>query len=120
MARAVAAQPAWLAQAPTDRRLPQGRVAVIGCGTSFHAAQTSGNGIDALEFLLAPPEVDLLVLVSHEGETPLTLEAAQAFAGPKWLVTAKPEGPIAALCDEVVIATPAVEESYCHTGSYTC
>ena len=27
-----------------DRRLPRGRVAVVGCGTSFHAAQTSGNG----------------------------------------------------------------------------
>ncbi len=116
----VAAQPEWLAQVPTGLRLPEGRVAVVGCGTSFHAAQTSGNGIDALQFVLNPPLVDVLVLVSHEGETPLTLEAAQAFAGPKWLVTAKPEGPIASLCDEVVVATPAVEESYCHTGSYTC
>ena len=62
----------------------------------------------------------MLVLVSHEGETPLTLEAAQAFAGPKWLVTGKAEGPIAALCDEVVVATPEIEESYCHTASYTC
>jgi glucosamine--fructose-6-phosphate aminotransferase (isomerizing) len=116
----VAAQPEWLGQVPTGRRLPEGRVAVVGCGTSYHAAQTSGNGIDALEFVLDPPEVDVLVLVSHEGETPLTLEAAHAFSGPKWLVTAKPEGPIASICDEVVIATPAVEESYCHTGSYTC
>jgi glucosamine--fructose-6-phosphate aminotransferase (isomerizing) len=116
----VAAQPDWLAQVPTGRRLPDGRVAVVGCGTSFHAAQTSGDGVDALEFVLAPRDVDVLVLVSHEGETPLTLEAAQTFAGPKWLVTAKPDGPIASLCDEVVIATPAVEESYCHTGSYTC
>ena len=113
---AVAAQPEWLAQVPADRRLPEGRVAVVGCGTSFHAAQTSGNGIDALEFLLHPPEADVLVLVSHEGETPLTLEAAQAFSGPKWLVTGKRGGPIAALCDEVVVATPAVEESYCHTA----
>ena len=62
----------------------------------------------------------MLVLVSHEGGTPLTLEAAQAFAGPKWLVTGKPEGRVAALCDEVVVATPEVEESYCHTASYTC
>ncbi len=120
MRATVAAQPEWLAGVPAEKRLPKGRAAVVGCGTSFHAAQTSGNGIDALEFVLNPPLVDVLVLVSHEGETPLTLEAAQAFAGPKWLVTAKPEGPISALCDEVVIATPAVEESYCHTGSYTC
>ena len=120
MRRAVAAQPDWLARVPTDRRLPDGRVAVVGCGTSFHAAQTSGNGIDALEAVLAPPDVDLLVLVSHEGETPLTLEAARAFAGPRWLVSGKAEGRIAALCDEVVVATPEVEESYCHTASYTC
>ena len=120
MAKAVAAQPEWLARVPSERTLPAGRVAVIGCGTSFHAAQTSGAGIDALEAVLRPLDADILVLVSHEGETPLTLEAAQAFAGPKWLVTGKPEGPIAELCDEVVVATPEVEESYCHTASYTC
>ncbi len=120
MRTAVAAQPEWLAQVPTDRRLPEGRVAAVGCGTSFHAAQTSGNGVDALEAVLSPPDADVLVLVSHEGETALTLEAARAFSGIRWLVTAKPDGPIAALCDEVVIATPAVEESYCHTVSYTC
>jgi glutamine---fructose-6-phosphate transaminase (isomerizing) len=117
--KAIAVQPDWLAQVPTDRRLPEGRVAVVGCGTSFHAAQTSGVGYDALEFVLAPPDIDVLVLVSHEGGTPLTIEAAEAFAGPKWLVTAKAESRLAALCDEVVIATPAVEESYCHTASYT-
>jgi glucosamine--fructose-6-phosphate aminotransferase (isomerizing) len=120
MRAAVAAQPEWLGQIPVARRLPEGRVAVVGCGTSFHAALTSGNGIDALEFLLQPPDADLLVLVSHEGGTPLTNEAAQAFAGPKWLVTGKSESDLATLCDEVVIATPAVEESYCHTASYTC
>ena len=118
--RAVAAQPEWLGHVPLDRRLPEGRVAVVGCGTSYHAAQTSGNGVDALEAVLAPPEADVLVLVSHEGETPLTLEAAQAFEGPKWLVSGKREGPIASICDEVIVATPEVEESYCHTASYTC
>ncbi len=117
--QAIAAQPEWLSQVPTDRRLPDGRVAVVGCGTSFHAAQTSGAGVDALEFVLRPPEADLLVLVSHEGTTPLTIEAAESFAGPKWLVTAKAESRLAALCDEVVVATPGVEESYCHTASYT-
>ncbi len=120
MRATVAAQPEWLAGVPTDRRLPDGRVAVVGCGTSFHAAQTSGAGVDALEFVLDPPDVDVLVLVSHEGPTPLTIEAAEAFSGPKWLVTGKPDGPLALLCDEVVVATPAIEESYCHTASYTC
>lgn len=116
----VAAQPEWLAQVPVGRRLPEGRVAVVGCGTSFHAAQTSGSGFDALEFLLDPPEADVLVLVSHEGETPLTLEAARAFPGEKWLVTGKRESDLATLCNLVIVATPAVEESYCHTGSYAC
>jgi glucosamine--fructose-6-phosphate aminotransferase (isomerizing) len=119
-ARAVAAQPEWLARVPTDRRLPAGRTVAVGCGTSFHAAQTTGHGVDALEFLLDPPEADVLVLVSHEGSTALTLEAAQAFAGPKWLVTGKAGSDLAAVCDEVVFATPEVEESYCHTASYTC
>jgi glucosamine--fructose-6-phosphate aminotransferase (isomerizing) len=114
------AQPEWLAHISTDRRLPRGRHAAIGCGTSFHAAQTTGHGIDALEAVLAPPEADVLVLVSHEGGTPLTIEAARAFPGPKWLVTGRAESTLAALCDEVVVCTPAVEESYCHTASYTC
>ena len=61
-----------------------------------------------------------LVLVSHEGDTPLTLEAARAFRGPKWLVTGKPDSPLGELCDEVVVATPEVEQSWCHTASYTC
>jgi glucosamine 6-phosphate synthetase-like amidotransferase/phosphosugar isomerase protein len=120
MRAAVAAQPDWLARVPVDRRLPPGRVVAVGCGTSFHAAQTTGAGMDSLEFLLAPPEADVLVLVSHEGSTALTLEAAQAFAGPKWLVTGKPGSELAELADEVVVATPDVEQSYCHTASYTC
>src|SRR5262249_11748031 len=47
-------------------------------------------------------------------------EAAKTWSGPRWLVTGKADGPIAELCDEVIVATPAVEESWCHTASYTC
>jgi glutamine---fructose-6-phosphate transaminase (isomerizing) len=119
-AAAVAAQPAWLAQVPTDRRLPSGRVVFTGCGTSFHAAQTGGAAMQALEAAIAPPEADVLVCVSHEGTTKATLDAASSFRGETWLVTGAPESPLAGLCDEVVVATPAVEESYCHTASYTC
>ena len=132
---AIAAQPEWLRAVPTDRRLgARPLVVVTGCGTSFHAAyyvDAVDHRIDdggfretraeqALECVLRPPRADLLVLVSHEGETPMTLEAARAFDGPKWLVTGKAEGPIAELCEEVIVATPEVEESYCHTASYTC
>lgn len=117
----IQAQPDWLRQVPTDRRLPDGvRVVYTGCGTSFHAAQTGGDAVQALEAVLRPPDADLLVLVSHEGDTQLTLDAARAFRGPKWLVTGKPDSPLGELCDEVVVATPEVEQSWCHTASYTC
>jgi glucosamine 6-phosphate synthetase-like amidotransferase/phosphosugar isomerase protein len=95
-------------------------VVFTGCGTSFHAAQTGGEAYQALEAVLAPPQADLMVAVSHEGETKLTLEAAQAFDGPVWLITGTEKGPIAELAEEVIVVTPEVEESYCHTASYTC
>lgn len=118
---AILAQPEWLRQVPTDRRLPDGaRVVYTGCGTSFHAAQTGGPALQALEAVLSPPDADVLVVVSHEGDTAVSLEAARAFPGETWLVTGKPDSPLGELCDEVVVATPAVEESWCHTASYTC
>ena len=118
------AQADWLrgvAERVGERRLPPGGRAVFtGCGTSFHAAQTGGEALQALDAAVSPPVADLLVAVSHEGGTPLTLEAALAFDGPVWLVTGKTESPLAELADEVIVATPAIEESYCHTASYTC
>ncbi len=62
----------------------------------------------------------MLVAVSHEGGTRLTLEAMRGFAGEKWLITGAPESALAKEADHVVVATPAIEESYCHTSSYTC
>jgi fructoselysine-6-P-deglycase FrlB-like protein len=121
--KALFAQPEWLRGVPErvgDRRLPEGRVVYTGCGTSFHAAQTGGEAVQALEAVLSPPRADLLVALSHEGGTPVTLEAVRAFDGPVWLVGGKAEGPIADVADEVLVVTPAVEESYCHTASYTC
>ncbi len=119
--RTVFAQPEWLRGVPTDVRLPDGaRVVFVGCGTSFHAAQTGGAARQALEAVLEPPKADLMVCVSHEGETPLTLEAARAFPGPKWLVTGAAESPLAELSDEVIVCTPEIERSWCHTASYVC
>jgi fructoselysine-6-P-deglycase FrlB-like protein len=120
--KAIQAQPEWLRGVPArvgDRRLPEGRVIFTGCGTSFHAAQTGGRAMQALEAVLSPPEADLLVVVSHEGGTALALEAVKAFSGPSWLVTGKEESALAEVADEVLVVTPEVEESYCHTASYT-
>jgi fructoselysine-6-P-deglycase FrlB-like protein len=117
----VLVQPEWLRAVPTDVRLPDGaRVLYTGCGTSYHAAQTGGDAVQALELLVAPREADILVVLSHEGTTPLTLEAARAFRGERWLVTAKEDSPLGELCERVIVATPAVEKSWCHTASYTC
>jgi glucosamine--fructose-6-phosphate aminotransferase (isomerizing) len=118
---AVFAQPDWLRAVPADRRLPAGaRVVHTGCGTSFHAAQTGGAAVQALEAVLAPPDADVLVCVSHEGETRLTLEVAEAFPGEVWLVTGVADSPLGRAADEVVVCTPEVERSWCHTASYTC
>jgi glutamine---fructose-6-phosphate transaminase (isomerizing) len=121
MRGATFAQPEWLEAVPRHLRLPEGaRVVFVGCGTSFHAAQTGGWAMQSLEAVLSPPEADLMVCLSHEGSTPLTLEAARVFPGPKWLVTGAAVSPLAELADEVVVCTPELEQSWCHTASYTC
>jgi fructoselysine-6-P-deglycase FrlB-like protein len=119
--RSIFLQPDWLRAVPTGERFPDGKLLFTGCGTSFHAAQTGGDAVQALELVLRPNrDADLLVAVSHEGDTPLTLEAVRAWQGPTWLITGKPESPIAAEAEHVVVVTPAIEESWCHTASYTC
>jgi len=119
--RAISLQPEWLRALDVRQRLPAGAdVVLTGCGTSFHAAQTGGRAVQALEAVLAPPQADLLVCVSHEGTTPLTLEAARAFHGVVWLVTGTADSPLAELSQEVVVCTPELERSWCHTASYTC
>jgi glutamine---fructose-6-phosphate transaminase (isomerizing) len=118
--RAVFAQPQWLRSVPTDRQLPPGaRVVFTGCGTSFHAAQTGGWAVQALEAVLMPPSADIMVCVSHEGTTALTMEAERAFGGDVWLVTGNPDSEFAGRVDEVVVCTPELERSWCHTASYT-
>jgi fructoselysine-6-P-deglycase FrlB-like protein len=118
--RAIFAQPEWLRAIPVGRRFPDGaRVVHTGCGTSFHAAQTGGVSIQALEAVVSPPDADILLCVSHEGESALTLEAAQAFDGEVWLLTGKESSLIGDVADEVIVCTPELERSWCHTASYT-
>ena len=104
-----------------DRRLPSdARVLFTGCGTSYHAALACGRAAQALELVLGnAPAADVLVAISHEGGTALTLEAVRGFAGETWLITGAAESALAQAVDHVVVATPAIEESYCHTASYT-
>src|SRR5256714_12788667 len=118
--RAIFAQPEWLRAVSVGQRLPEGRVLHTGCGTSFHAAQTGGRAEQALELVLRPRRADVLVAISHEGATALTLEATRAFDGPVWLITGKPESAQAEHADKVIVCTPEVERSWCHTASYTC
>ena len=122
---AVLAQPEWLRAVPDDRRLAAAaRVVYTGCGTSFHAAQTGGPAVHALDAAAEPPDADILVAVSHEGTTPLTREAAAAFSGERWLVTGRHDAEAAesvyAGFDVVIEAAPELERSMCHTASYTC
>jgi glucosamine--fructose-6-phosphate aminotransferase (isomerizing) len=121
---AIAAQPDWLRQVPErvgERRLPAGaRVLFTGCGTSFHAALACGPAAQALDVVQGlAPESDVLVALSHEGGTRLTLDAVEAFPGETWTITGAPDGAIAKAVDHVVVATPEIEGSYCHTASYT-
>jgi glutamine---fructose-6-phosphate transaminase (isomerizing) len=105
-----------------SQRLPAGsRVLFTGCGTSFHAALACGTAVQALDLVLGvAPAADVLVAMSHEGGTRLTLEAVERFEGETWLVTGAAESPLAEAVDHVVVATPELETSYCHTASYTC
>jgi glucosamine--fructose-6-phosphate aminotransferase (isomerizing) len=121
-ARAIAAQPEWLRSLSVGDRVPDGaRVLFTGCGTSFHAALAAGTAAQALDVVLGvAPEADVLVAVSHEGGTTLTLEAVQRFSGETWAITGKADSSIPEACDHVVVATPEVEQSYCHTASYVC
>jgi glutamine---fructose-6-phosphate transaminase (isomerizing) len=119
--RAVYAQPEWLRQVPTSLRLPvDADVVFTGCGTSFHAAQTGGRAVQALDAVLRPPRADIMVCISHEGTTALTTEAERAFGGDVWLVTGTADSELASLADEVIVCTPELERSWCHTASYTC
>jgi glutamine---fructose-6-phosphate transaminase (isomerizing) len=117
---AMESQPDWLRQVPTGERFPEGRLLFTGCGTSFHAAQTGGDAVQALDLVSQPRrDADLLIAISHEGTTHITLDAVRAWRGPTWLVTGATESPLAAESDHVVVVTPEIEQSWCHTASYT-
>ena len=117
---AVFAQPEWLRRVTADARLPDVRIVFTGCGTSFHAAQTGGQAVEALDASIGPPDADVLVCVSHEGTTRMTRAAAGAFPGTTVAVTAVAESPLVSECDIAFPMPGPPEESMCHTRGYTC
>ena len=72
----------------------------------------------AFEAALEPGTDDVLIAVSHEGETAATLAAlSHGVAGLRVAITANPDGPIPAAAD-AVLATPLIDRSWCHTVGY--
>lgn len=112
-------------------------VVVTGCGTSEHGAMAVAALLDAglrrrglpggrpearqaLEAALDPRVGGLCLTISHDGGTRATLlaaEAARATGARVALVTARPDGPIAAIADAVFV-TPMQDRSWCHTVAY--
>jgi glucosamine--fructose-6-phosphate aminotransferase (isomerizing) len=44
----------------------------------------------------------------------------RAWDGPTWLITGAAESTLAAECERTVVVTPELEQSWCHTASYSC
>ncbi len=107
-------------------------VTVTGCGTSEHgahgvaallAAATGPARVRALPALSAAlaPAPGLCIGVSHDGgtrATRLALEAARGAGARTAVITAKPEGDVAAAAD-LVLTTPLGDRGWCHTVGYT-
>jgi fructoselysine-6-P-deglycase FrlB-like protein len=101
-----------------------GPVWIVGCGTSEHAALAgaalieSARARDAFEASLDPQAGGVLIAISHEAGTAATLAALRAAAanGARTvLITAKPSS---ASGVDIVIGTPLVDTSWCHTVGY--
>jgi fructoselysine-6-P-deglycase FrlB-like protein len=95
-------------------------VVVAGCGTSEHAAMAGAallgaRARDAFEASLDPQAEGVLIAVSHEAGTAATLAAIKATNARTILITARPEVDTGA---DLVVATPLVDTSWCHTVGY--
>jgi glucosamine--fructose-6-phosphate aminotransferase (isomerizing) len=95
-------------------------VVITGCGTSEHAAMAGAallgaRARDAFETSLDPQAEGVLIAVSHEAGTAATLAAMRATSARTILITARPEADTGA---DLVIATPLVDTSWCHTVGY--
>jgi fructoselysine-6-P-deglycase FrlB-like protein len=124
-----AAELAYAVGAALDAREP---VTLVGCGTSEHAAMggaamlrealgAKGRGVaarDAFEAAIDPQSGGVVIAISHEGETPATLAAAQAAherGARRAMVTARPAN---APDETLTLGTPLRDTSWCHTVGY--
>jgi glucosamine--fructose-6-phosphate aminotransferase (isomerizing) len=116
-----------------DAGLP---VTVVGCGTSEHGAMAVAELISAalgggwppaaiarqsLDAAEQPPRGGVCIGISHDGgtrATTLALEGARAAGARTAVVTARPDGSAAEPAD-LVLTTPAHDDSWCHTLAYT-
>ena len=109
------------ARARGRARLPAGaRILFAGCGTSYRGARVRPCGAVARarpreRAAGGRPRRD-----QPRGGTRLTLEAVERFPGETWLVTGAADSPLARARTDNVVSTPELEQSYCHTSSYTC
>jgi glucosamine--fructose-6-phosphate aminotransferase (isomerizing) len=126
VAGAGAADPAALALLARG----DGPLAVVGCGTSEHAALGVAEmlreaGVAALsrqafEADCEPQRGGAVIAVSHEGGTWATVQAlrtARAAGSATGLITAQPQSESTRHADAVLL-TPAVDRSWCHTVGY--
>ncbi len=118
-------------QAAVDAAEP---IAVVGCGTSEHAARAIAAQLDdalghrgarpvgrqALEAALDPTRGGVTIAVSHDGGTRATLlamEAAREAGSTVALITANGETAYKEAAD-ITVVTPAKDASWCHTIGY--
>jgi len=111
-----------------------GTVAVVGCGTSHHAARGIAAQLDdalghrgvrpiapkAMDAITEPPTSGLVIGVSHEGATRATilaLEEAREAGCATALITARADSPATRSADQVIV-TPTADASWCHTVGY--
>ena len=106
---------------PPSRSARARPVVVAGCGTSEHAAMAGAallgaRARDAFEASLDPQDDGVLIAISHEAGTAATLAAMRAATSARTiLITAKPEADTGA---DLVVGTPLVDTSWCHTVGY--
>jgi fructoselysine-6-P-deglycase FrlB-like protein len=139
MQEMIEAQPALLEQIATGADASAlallartaGRLDVVGCGTSEHAALgiaeilsdagRPASARQAFEARLEPGEPAGVIGVSHEGGTRATIDAmraARAAGAAVGLITAVADGEATRDADAAIV-TPMVDRSWCHTVGYT-